>query len=62
MTSPSVLITGALTGIGRATAFAFAEAGARLMISGRREDAGQALARELQEKGVEAVPSASHTS
>jgi NAD(P)-dependent dehydrogenase (short-subunit alcohol dehydrogenase family) len=54
MTSPSVLITGALTGIGRATAFAFAEAGAKLMISGRREDAGQALARELQEKGVEA--------
>jgi NAD(P)-dependent dehydrogenase (short-subunit alcohol dehydrogenase family) len=54
MTSPSVLITGALAGIGRATAFAFAEAGARLMISGRRDDFGQALARELREKGAEA--------
>lgn len=54
MNSPSVLITGALTGIGRATAFAFAEAGARLTISGRRDDAGQALAQELRDKGVEA--------
>ncbi|WP_024513065.1 SDR family oxidoreductase [Bradyrhizobium sp. ARR65] len=54
MTSPSVLITGALTGIGRATAYAFAEAGARLMISGRREKAGRALLWELREKGVEA--------
>ncbi|MDY0883663.1 SDR family NAD(P)-dependent oxidoreductase [Dongia soli] len=54
MTSPVVLITGALTGIGRATAFAFIEAGARLVISGRREDAGRALARELRERGGEA--------
>ncbi len=54
MTSPSVLITGALTGIGRATAFAFAEAGARLTISGRREDAGRALVEELRNRGVEA--------
>lgn len=53
MTSPSVLITGALTGIGRATAFAFAEAGARLTISGRRDDAGRALAEELRRKGIE---------
>jgi NAD(P)-dependent dehydrogenase (short-subunit alcohol dehydrogenase family) len=30
MTTPVVLITGALTGIGRATALAFAQAGARL--------------------------------
>jgi NAD(P)-dependent dehydrogenase (short-subunit alcohol dehydrogenase family) len=54
MTSPSVLITGALTGIGRATAFAFADTGARLVISGRRDDAGQALAQELRDKGIEA--------
>jgi NAD(P)-dependent dehydrogenase (short-subunit alcohol dehydrogenase family) len=54
MTSPVVLITGALTGIGRATALAFAKEGARLVVSGRREDAGRALAAELSGLGVEA--------
>jgi NAD(P)-dependent dehydrogenase (short-subunit alcohol dehydrogenase family) len=49
-----VLITGALTGIGRATAFAFAKEGARLAVSGRREEAGQALAAELRALGAEA--------
>ena len=48
MTPPVVLITGALTGIGRATAIAFAREGARLIVSGRREEAGQALAKELR--------------
>jgi NAD(P)-dependent dehydrogenase (short-subunit alcohol dehydrogenase family) len=47
MSSSVVLITGALTGIGRATAFAFAREGARVVISGRREEAGQALVTEL---------------
>jgi NAD(P)-dependent dehydrogenase (short-subunit alcohol dehydrogenase family) len=47
MTDQVVLITGALTGIGRATALAFARAGASVVISGRRDDAGQALAAEL---------------
>ena len=55
MTTPVVLITGALAGIGRATALAFARQGARLVVSGRRDDAGQALAGELHELGVEAV-------
>jgi NAD(P)-dependent dehydrogenase (short-subunit alcohol dehydrogenase family) len=45
---PVVLITGALTGIGRATAVAFAQEGARVVISGRREDDGQALVTELR--------------
>jgi NAD(P)-dependent dehydrogenase (short-subunit alcohol dehydrogenase family) len=54
MNSPVVLITGALTGIGRATALAFAHEGNRLVISGRREEAGQALAAELRALGVEA--------
>jgi NAD(P)-dependent dehydrogenase (short-subunit alcohol dehydrogenase family) len=36
MTTPVVLITGALTGIGRATALAFAQEGAQLVVSGRR--------------------------
>jgi len=54
MTQPVVLITGALTGIGRATAIAFAREGARLVVSGRREAEGQALAKELRGFNVEA--------
>ena len=51
---PVVLITGALTGIGRATALAFAQEGSRVVISGRRDDAGQALVTELRALGAEA--------
>jgi len=54
MTTPVVLVTGALTGIGRATALAFAREGARIVISGRRDDEGQKLAVELQKLGGEA--------
>jgi NAD(P)-dependent dehydrogenase (short-subunit alcohol dehydrogenase family) len=54
MNTPVVLITGALTGIGRATALAFAREGARIVVSGRRDEAGQALVRELRALGVEA--------
>jgi NAD(P)-dependent dehydrogenase (short-subunit alcohol dehydrogenase family) len=54
MSHPVVLITGALTGIGRATALAFAREGAHLIVSGRHEDAGQALAAELHSLGAEA--------
>jgi NAD(P)-dependent dehydrogenase (short-subunit alcohol dehydrogenase family) len=53
MSKPVVLITGALTGIGRATAFAFAQEGARVVVSGRRDDAGEALATELRATGAE---------
>ena len=54
MSIPVVLITGALTGIGRATAIAFAKEGARLVVAGRREDAGQQLVTELRALGAEA--------
>jgi NAD(P)-dependent dehydrogenase (short-subunit alcohol dehydrogenase family) len=49
-----VLITGALTGIGRATALAFAKEGSRIVVSGRRQQAGFDFAAELQAMGVEA--------
>ena len=49
-----VLITGALTGIGRATALAFAKEGSRIVVSGRRQKEGADFATELQAMGVEA--------
>ena len=54
MNKPVVLVTGALTGIGRATAIAFAREGNRVVVSGRHEDKGQALAGELRALGAEA--------
>jgi NAD(P)-dependent dehydrogenase (short-subunit alcohol dehydrogenase family) len=54
MSTQVVLITGALTGIGRAAAIAFAKKGAKVVVSGRRDDAGHALVRELQAFGSEA--------
>jgi len=54
MRTPVVLITGALTGIGRATALAFARDGARVVVSGRREVEGKALEAELRDLGAEA--------
>jgi NAD(P)-dependent dehydrogenase (short-subunit alcohol dehydrogenase family) len=54
MNTPVVLITGALTGIGRAAAVAFAREGNRIVVSGRHEEAGHALAKELRALGAEA--------
>jgi NAD(P)-dependent dehydrogenase (short-subunit alcohol dehydrogenase family) len=54
MSNPVVLITGALTGIGRATALAFARDGASVVVSGRRDEAGQTLVDELRALGTEA--------
>ena len=55
MSSPVVLITGALTGIGRAAAIIFAQEGARVVVSGRRDKQGQELVAELQALGAEAI-------
>src|ERR1700722_13186829 len=55
MSSPVVLITRALTGIGRAAAVAFAREGAHLVVSGRRDKEGQELVAELQGLGAESI-------
>jgi len=55
MNTQVVLITGALTGIGRATALNFAKEGAHLVVSGRRDKEGQELVAELQGLGAEAI-------
>jgi NAD(P)-dependent dehydrogenase (short-subunit alcohol dehydrogenase family) len=54
MSTQVVLITGALTGIGRATALAFATEGARIVVSGRRDEEGQKLASEIRTAGAQA--------
>jgi NAD(P)-dependent dehydrogenase (short-subunit alcohol dehydrogenase family) len=55
MTSSVVLVTGGLTGIGRAAAVAFAKKGAKIVVSGRRDEVGNELAKELRSFGAEAV-------
>jgi NAD(P)-dependent dehydrogenase (short-subunit alcohol dehydrogenase family) len=54
MADQVVLVTGALTGIGRATAVAFARKGAKVVVSGRNDDKGQALVTELRALNTEA--------
>jgi NAD(P)-dependent dehydrogenase (short-subunit alcohol dehydrogenase family) len=54
LTGKTVLITGALTGIGRATAFAFARDKANVVVSGRRAEDGQQLAQALRDIGAQA--------
>jgi len=54
MSEQVVLITGALTGIGRATAIVFAREGAKIVVSGRHDKAGQKLVMELRNLGAEA--------
>jgi len=54
MSDQVVLITGALTGIGRAAAVIFAQQGAQVIVSGRRDKEGQELVAELRALGAEA--------
>jgi NAD(P)-dependent dehydrogenase (short-subunit alcohol dehydrogenase family) len=54
MNTPVVLITGGLTGIGRAAATAFAKHGARIVVGGRHDEPGEALVTELRSLGAEA--------
>ncbi len=53
-TGKCVLVTGAGSGIGRATALAFAEEGARLILTDVDESGGQATTRAARKLGAEA--------
>ena len=55
LSGKAAIITGATSGIGKATAFLFAEEGADLVITGRRAELGQHLENEIRQKGVRCV-------
>ncbi len=51
----NVIITGATTGIGKATAIRFAKEGYRVIITSRSQERGQSFAEELTSQGYQAV-------
>lgn len=55
MKNKVILITGGTSGIGKTTALKFAAAGAKVVVSGRRESEGQAVVTEIKAAGGEAV-------
>ena len=53
LSGKTVFVTGASSGIGRATALAFAREGARLLVCARREERLKEVVTELKAAGVE---------
>lgn len=51
----AALITGSTSGIGRACAVLFAWEGAKVVVSGRRKERGEAVVKEIRDRGGEAV-------
>ena len=54
------IITGASRGIGLAIAERYAEAGAKVVISSRKQDALDVVAEQMKEKGYDVLPQAAH--
>jgi NAD(P)-dependent dehydrogenase (short-subunit alcohol dehydrogenase family) len=55
LTGRTAIITGATSGIGKATALLFAEEGANLVITGRRAGLGDQVAAECRQQGVRCI-------
>lgn len=55
LTGKVAIITGATSGIGKATAYLFADEGADLVITGRRAELGERVSDEIRQKGVRCV-------
>jgi NAD(P)-dependent dehydrogenase (short-subunit alcohol dehydrogenase family) len=55
LTGRVAIVTGATSGIGRATALLFAQEGAKVVVNGRDEARGQAVVAEIQSGGGEAL-------
>jgi len=55
LSGKTAIITGATSGIGKATALLFAEEGANVVITGRRADLGQRVLDEIQTRGVRGI-------
>ncbi len=53
--SKVVLITGGTSGIGKATALAFGQAGAKVVFSGRRESEGEETANLIRQSGADCM-------
>lgn len=63
LSAKTAIITGATSGIGRATALLFAEEGADVVLTGRRVELGRAVEAECRRRGVRALfVEADHTS